>query len=205
MPAAMLGAVMNQLRGAGSTLRLSAITMPEVPDAGALTGTMTIRADGSKTTDPPSFGVSNTFFLVFSGPCTISDDGRCVGRAEGYLPNEACAIVVGGGGGVLGPCNVFDTEAGSSDGHCGGVSGGDYVACDPVTLPDGSRHGGSDCPAGVVLVAGDNVGWHSNSDWQGSVDGPSAYDDNGCATKGTCGLPFRNNGGLGGGWQICFR
>ena len=86
---------------------------------------------------------------------------------------------------MLGPCGVFDTEG---------------VRFDYVTLPDGSRHGGSDCPAGALLAAGGSVGWASDGGSQGNHGGP---DDNGCGAKGLCGLPFSMNG-LGGGWQICF-
>jgi hypothetical protein len=181
VPAAVLGAAVNQLSGAGSTLRLSAVTVPEFPDASELTGTMTVGADGSKATDPPRFG-SLPSFTVSSGPCAVSEGGRCVGRPGGYLKNEHCEIAVVGGGGVLGACGVFDTES---------------VSYDFVTLPDGSSHGGSDCPAGAVLAAGGSVEWTSN----GSVQGNSDY--NGCGAKGLCGLPWSLTG-LGGGWQICF-
>ena len=44
------------------------------------------------------------------------------------------------------------------------------------------------------------LSWTSNGAVQGSVG--SGY-DNGCAAKGTCGLPFHYYG-LGGGWQLCF-
>ena len=37
---------------------------------------------------------------------------------------------------------------------------------------------------------------------QGSV-GHDGY-DSGCQPKGICGLPYNGEGGLGGGWQICF-
>ena len=161
VPAAVLAAAQAQLSGAGSTLRLAAVTVPESPDWGALTGTMTVGADGSRATDPPGFGATGGIFTVSSGPCAVSEGGRCVGRPGGYLPSEVCEIAVGGGGGVLGACGVFDT------------AGPDFVP-DFVTLPDGSSHGGSDCPAGAVLAAGGSVGWASD----GSVQG--------------------------GGWQICF-
>ena len=106
-------------------------------------------------------------------------------RAEGYGPNEECAITVGGtGGGVLAPCAVFDWYG----------SGGDYV-----TLPGGERLGGSDCPVGAALAPGDTLSWTSSRDGQGS----GGYWDNGCAAKGTCGAPFSLDG-LGGGWQLCF-
>ena len=89
------------------------------------------------------------------------------------------------GGGVLAPCAVFDTNSGA---------GYDYV-----TLPGGARHGGSDCPEGAALAPGDALSWTSNDRHQGTV----GYDDNGCAAKGTCGLPWSDYG-LGGGWQLCF-
>ena len=87
-----------------------------------------------------------------SGPCAVSEGGRCVGRPGGYLGSEHCEIAVGGGGGVLGACGVFDTYY------------GDYV-----TLPDGSSHYYSDCPAGAVLAAGGSVGWTSDVNQQGNL------------------------------------
>ena len=126
------------------------------------------------------------WFAVISGPCTVSEGGRCVGRPEGYGPDEDCAITVVGGGGVLGPCPVFDTDHGDS-----------------VTLPGGARHGDSDCPEGAALAPGDAIAWTSNAAHQGSVGAPSGYNGNGCAAKGTCGLPFSQHG-LGGGWELCF-
>ena len=87
-----------------------------MPRLGELTGTMTVEADGSKTTDPPNFGLPPGTFAVSSGPCAVSDRGRCVGRAGGYGLSEVCAITVGGGGGALGACGVFDvTPAGYVD------------------------------------------------------------------------------------------
>eukprot|EP01046_Picozoa_sp_COSAG06_P002462 COSAG06_NODE_87_length_24962_cov_107.553795_29_plen_433_part_00 len=201
VPAAVLGAAVAQLSGAGSTLRLAAVTVPELPDAGELTGTMTVGADGSKATDPPRFGQQNPgIFTVSSGPCAVSEGGRCVGRPGGYLPSERCEIAVGGGGGVLDACGVFDTIGGAV---------GDYV-----TLPDGSQpsnrspgtthYGLVDCPAGAVLVAGGSVRWTSDGNRQGGYGcGANGCVDNGCGAKGLCGLP-ESDGGLGGGWQICF-
>eukprot|EP01045_Picozoa_sp_COSAG04_P007564 COSAG04_NODE_398_length_14962_cov_39.977461_7_plen_308_part_00 len=208
VPPAVLGAAERTLSGAGSTLRLDAVTVQEFPDLGGLrgmiSGIMTVAADGSKATEPQSFGVA-PFFVVLSGPCTVSEGGRCVGRPEGYLPLEDCAITVVVGGGVLGPCPVFDT----------------YDSNDPLTLPGGAAHGGSDCPEGVALAPGDAIAWTSNDHSQGSVGFPN---DNGCAAKGTCGLPYTYYGpgstevgggcganndqrcpnGLGGGWELCF-
>jgi len=128
-------------------------------------------------------------FVVSSGPCTVSQGGRCVGRPEGYGPSEDCAITVGGRGGVLGACPVFDVSC-VNGANCGG---------DSVTLPGGAAHGGSDCPEGAALAPGDAIAWASDDRWQGSV----GRRDNGCAAKGTCGLPYSAHG-LGGGWELCF-
>ena len=80
-------------------------------------------------------------------------------------------ITVGGGGGLLGPCGVFDTD------------GADW---DHVTLPDGSVHGGSDCPVGILLADGATVGWESNTKVQGGTGTTEHGDhrDNGCAAVG---------------------
>eukprot|EP01045_Picozoa_sp_COSAG04_P012452 COSAG04_NODE_839_length_9957_cov_18.873504_4_plen_170_part_00 len=126
-------------------------------------------------------------FAVVSGPCAVSEGGRCVGRPNGYSTSEDCAITVGGGGGVLGPCPVFDLNP-----YQNGL--------DHVTLPGGAAHGGSDCPEGAALAAGDAIAWTSDGSRQGSV-GDSH--DNGCAAKGTCGLPYSAYG-VGGGWELCF-
>ena len=111
------------------------------------------------------------FFVVNSGPCTLAEGGRCVGRPGGYGDGENCAITVAGAGfgrgpcpgrgpcRRLGPCPVFNTES----------------SFDIVTImPDGNEHGGTDCPVGVMLLAGQTLSWHSDSSVQAS------------------------------GWQICF-
>ena len=186
VPSGVFSAAKSQLSGAGSTLRLSAVTLAESPDAGELTGTMAVAADGTKTVEPPNWG-RPCAFVVTSGPCTVSDDGRCVGRPDGYMPDEQCAITVVGVGGMcmLGACPVFD-----------------MWDDDSVTLPGGSEHYYSDCPVGTALTGGDAVAWSSNNMRQGSV-GHGGY-DSGCGPKGTCGLPYNDAGGLGGGWEICF-
>ena len=183
VPAAALGAAQGTLSGAGSTLRLDAVTVPEVPDAGALTGTISLTG-GLPSTEPASlFDNVPGWFIVSSGPCAVSEGGRCVGRPEGYGPSEDCAITVGGGGGVLGPCPVFDMDNGG----------------DSVTLPGGAAHYLSDCPEGAALVPSDAIAWHSDGSGQGSA----SNNPNGCVAKGLCGLPY-SGGGLGGGWQLCF-
>eukprot|EP01052_Picozoa_sp_SAG31_P029471 SAG31_NODE_2932_length_4897_cov_9.890163_1_plen_1249_part_00 len=149
-------------------------------------------------------------FTVNSGPCTLAEGGRCVGRwPGGYGPNENCAItVVGGGGGgggdgaaggVLGACPVFDTSTWSGSG-------------DHLTLPDGSTHNGADCPVGAVLAAGQTLTWHSNCCYQGdngnglpqTVYGPGDPEHPYNEPVGfSCG-PGCSYWGLAGGWQICF-
>eukprot|EP01050_Picozoa_sp_SAG11_P006470 SAG11_NODE_503_length_8890_cov_30.658628_4_plen_314_part_00 len=151
VPVAVLAAAETLLSGADSTLRLVAVTLLELADLGPLTGIMTVDPPGlplaslylasdSKTVDPPGFGVQNTGnFTVTSGPCTVFDGGRCVGRPGGYWGGENCAIVVGGGGGVLGACGVFDTTN----------------SYDHLNLPETARlrsNYGSDCPVGAALV-----------------------------------------------------
>ena len=89
---------------------------------------------------------------------------------------------------MLAPCAVFDTTMGSTSN-----------SNDRVTLPGGAQLGGSDCPVGAALATGDALSWASNGDGQGNWGGT----DNGCAAKGTCGLPY-STWGLGGGWQLCF-
>ena len=121
---------------------------------------------GSKTIDPPRFGGPPGSFTVSSGPCTVSDSGRCVGRPAGYLWNERCVIAVGGGGGVLGPCGVFGIHSFNGD-PMSFAGSGDYV-----TLPDGSTHFGFDCPVGAILAPDDNVGWHAGR----NAEAPGARD-----------------------------
>eukprot|EP01045_Picozoa_sp_COSAG04_P022289 COSAG04_NODE_2497_length_4008_cov_1.911486_2_plen_382_part_00 len=182
----------------GSTVHLDAVSVQEAPDANAITGTATVvaqRHSGSGNhlpiptviaIDPEgTFSYGTPTFAVASGPCTVSEGGRCVGRPEGYGPNERCVVTVSGGGGVLAPCAVFDTE------HY------DFVGT-PANQNDGWR--GSNCPVNMALGLGDTLGWHSSDSMQGNQGGDM---DNGCATKDTCGLPFSSDG-LGGGWEVCF-
>eukprot|EP01051_Picozoa_sp_SAG22_P003500 SAG22_NODE_172_length_16609_cov_14.370806_2_plen_2010_part_00 len=186
LPAQALVTALVGLAGARSWLALDAVTVVERPDWGALTGTVTWAGDREPPHyDPPNLGrASLPTFTVTSGPCTLSENGRCVGRwPGGYGPNEDCVITVvssGGGaaGGVLAGCPVFDTNS------------GDYLA-----FPDGSLHGYARptptarvCPTGAVLAASESMVWHSDSTNQG-------HNGNGL---------LQSNHGLGGGWQICF-
>jgi hypothetical protein len=168
----------------GGRLALEAVTVVEHLDWGALTGTIVF--EGGLVFDPPSFLRSGATFIVTSGPCTLAEGGRCVGRwPGGYGPNEDCAIVVAGSaGGVLGGCPVFDTDCvyGNTD------YGADCLHPNVVYRSGRHAHGGADCPAGAVLEDRQNLAWHSDGETQGDNEN---------------GLP-RSEHGAGGGWQICF-
>ena len=174
LPSAQLTATVSGLSGSGSRLAFEAVTVPEHPDWGALTGTATRSGNVGWVFNPPESLVEefisvSTVHFTTTGPCQVS--GRCVGRPSYYRDNENCAITVAGAGfgrgpcpgrgpcRRLGPCPVFNTES----------------SFDIVTImPDGNEHGGTDCPVGVMLLAGQTLSWHSDSSVQAS------------------------------GWQICF-
>ena len=190
VPQNALSMVVSRLSGDSTRVQLSAITVPELPDAGELTGTITVSEDGNMMIEGSLVRYGSPVFDVESGECTVSEGGRCVGRPEGYGPNEYCAIAVVGGGGLLGECGVFDTI-------------GDSVT---LTGSGGWSRTGSDCPQGALLSSGDEVRFNSDGGNQGSVGTPgypAGTDVNGCVAKGTCGLP-NSRSGLGGGWRICF-
>ena len=52
VPAAVLGVAESALSGVGSTLRLDAVNVLEVPHWGELAGTVEVQGDGSKATVP---------------------------------------------------------------------------------------------------------------------------------------------------------
>ena len=194
MPYAAWASAQTGLSGADSRLDFDAVTVPEQPEWGALSGTVTTGAAGEARTYT---GNLQPTFVVNSGPCTVAEGGRCVGRwPGGYLPSEDCAISVAGTGGPLGPCPVFDTEsylfAGTyRDPTEDQTTGGP----DFLTLPDGSTYHTADCPTGTVLAAGQTLAWHSDRNNQGIT----LHDKYGHGD----GLPYSAYG-AGGGWQICF-
>ena len=190
IPVAVVSAAVAGLGGAGSVLRLNDIRVLEYHYSIAQSLKITVNDDGTTTTEG-SLSIGTPVFEVMSGPCEISRGG-CVGRANGYLGSEQCAITVSGGAGVLAACSVFDLDIGASP-----------AAADIVVLP-GVQHTGSDCPAGAVLAPGSPVGWRSDAAGEGNVgDIFGVHYENGCHAKGLCGLPAIMVG-LGGGWQICF-
>lgn len=93
--------------------------------------------------------ITRPTFTVTSGPCTVSNDGYCVGRWShnnnvNYGNNENCRITVNGPG-TLGPCQIFDTES----------------CCDKVTIGD-RQYSGNSCPEGAVIEEGSSISWHSD-------------------------------------------
>ena len=115
LPQSALHTATAGLSGAGSRLVLEAVTVPEQPALGALTGTFTNGQEGEANVFDVSNGGQMPFFLVLSGPCTMAEDGRCVGRwPSGYFADEDCIIAVAGAGvGLLGGCPVFDLNVGT--------------------------------------------------------------------------------------------
>ena len=63
------------------------------------------------------------------------ENGRCVGRPDGYSATEACAIIVEDHLTLAG-CPIFNTEAGY----------------DALTI-DGDEYDGADCPSGKCELA----------------------------------------------------
>eukprot|EP01050_Picozoa_sp_SAG11_P022310 SAG11_NODE_4187_length_2023_cov_1.428274_2_plen_320_part_00 len=111
-------------------------------------------------------------FVVQSGPCTLDQGGRCVGRPSGYENSESCRIFATGSF-TLGSCPVFNTESGHDylsicphDGdcnsqttsQCGGFSG----SC--MHLYDDYYH----CPSGLHMTASSIIIWHSDWSNEGS-------------------------------------
>ena len=100
-------------------------------------------------------------FRVQGGPCTVSEDGQCVGRPNGYQDGESCSIVATRSF-ALSACPLFDTEG----------------CCDHVVI-DGQQFSGTSCPAGVHVSQDSSISWssdgsvHSGSGWQiCGVEGP---------------------------------
>eukprot|EP01051_Picozoa_sp_SAG22_P000595 SAG22_NODE_17_length_32684_cov_34.234095_8_plen_587_part_00 len=93
---------------AGSEVQLRAVSVTEHPEWGLLAGTVTIGADSLSTSADGALqqvlGMLPGTFVVRSGPCTVSDGGRCVGQPHGYNAHDTCEIGVAGSGGLLELC-----------------------------------------------------------------------------------------------------
>jgi hypothetical protein len=92
-------------------------------------------------------------FVVRSGPCTLSNAGRCVGRPNGYADHERCDIEVSGSS-RIDSCPKFQTEENFDWLVLGGgicdSSGG--TGC----------YSGSACPAGVPINPTTALQWISD-------------------------------------------
>jgi hypothetical protein len=102
------------------------------------------------TRPPPPPSPPAPAFAVSSGPCTVQNNGQCVGRPSGYGQNERCTITVLAPV-TLGSCPVFDTESGY----------------DRVTI-DGTDYDGTHCPQGVSVASGSSIIWDSDGSVVGS-------------------------------------
>ena len=140
---------------------------------------------------------------MVSGPCTVAEGGRCVGRQDGYLSNEDCTIFTTGSG-TLGPCPAFDTSG--SAGYDSAIVY-DFLEIGTtqafsgmawqlgLLVYSGDQLSTGLCPAGVSLPTNTMITWHSDSGQQGGY---------GCDQHSeVCGAPYSSNA-LGGGWQVCF-
>ena len=213
MSASNLVSAQREVAAAG-TLQLTGVRVAEAPALGELTATVTTGDDCRKTINPPFFGTPVTStFTVTSGPCTVSDAGRCVGRPQGYLGSESCQISVLGNGGPLGPCPMFSTARhGQWNGRYDGLTlpwQGPAPSCggrpDRCPEPGEAYFAGSHCPEGVILGPGATITWVTDNSDDSQNPGQGGSTDC-CTDKGLCAdLPsVRGNQNLGGGWKICF-
>eukprot|EP01051_Picozoa_sp_SAG22_P016980 SAG22_NODE_2517_length_2487_cov_8.070352_2_plen_190_part_00 len=174
--------------GSASILTLQNVSVTQYRGVEQFSGTVYRNDDGVYSYEPVDLWRLHADigpFEVISGPCTVTQGGRCVGRRDGYgqsdvensagqmIPaHETCQIGPGGGG-LLGPCGVFDT-----------FPGGDFVTL-YIECENGGRCGqdfsGTNCPEGIVLTSESTVSWWAG----GGLDGH--------------GIDHR-----GAGWQICF-
>jgi hypothetical protein len=124
-------------------------------------------------------------FSVVSGPCTVEEGGRCVGRPAGYSDSETCQISSSKTA-RLEACPIFNTER--------GCEAANHVLCCQLAqmicsaLPllessrtnvwlfrctddhlriDGANFEGTSCPEGVSIAEGSEISWTSD----GSVAG----------------------------------
>ena len=135
-------------------------------------------------------------FTVQSGPCTIEDGGRCVGRPSGYSDSEACTIVPTFSF-HLATCPVFVTEAN----------------WDFLTI-DGTDYDGTNCPVGVAVTAASSIRWDSDDSvasdgWEICAALTPEHFCDGCTAAGGCtGAAWTASAGCGTcieGWsgELC--
>ena len=116
IPVAVLGSAM-QLSDAGSTLWLSAVAVPDWPELpAALTGTVTVGADGSQTKDPADLALPP---MCCSTWAPANGCGSCCGDWGPPFHPDGLSLECGGGGGDCSYCDVCGTsDGGWWDTHC---------------------------------------------------------------------------------------
>ena len=67
----------------GSSITFHAVTWADAPGLDAMDGEIAIQ-DAHQIATPQGFLGSRYGWQVTSGPCTVSPDGMCVGRPDGY-------------------------------------------------------------------------------------------------------------------------
>ena len=115
LPLAALATTLAGLAEADSRLFLAAVTVPQQPDWGTLTGTVRIAEEGERVGHEPGFCFRTFVHLLSSSSQPVH--GRFRGRAPlrrwlgGYLPNEDCEITVDGAEDTLRPCPTGTSTA----------------------------------------------------------------------------------------------
>jgi hypothetical protein len=189
---ATFSSTLSKLDSPGSRLSFSGVTIFDDPGLGMLSENITVGADGVWLGQL----FTNSTFTVLSGPCTVTEAGRCAGRPDGYGKHEACEIgLVGGGGAAIGSCPIYDIA--DSEDAIGRLPGGDCP-----NHPEGADCVNT-CPLGLLVPPGGTVRWASDYEHQGNYGGQY---DNGCGSHrlgtGACGAAGSAYG-VGGGWLMC--
>lgn len=133
-------------------------------------------------------------WTVHSGPCEVfGPDGSCVGRPNGYNPNERCEITAHGGGKVS-SCPVWNIDW-TIEMPC--FSAGLFIDQVIGSAFTTEGCGTGECPVGHVLGDGDPVVWQSDGGIQGNIDPRDPGLIRGTSPAAVEGA------GLGGGWALC--
>jgi hypothetical protein len=149
------GVTLGRVAGAfPGDVRLTQLTAAGQAAFGARAANATLSRDahGALTAS----GMPSNYFVRASGPCELSQGGRCARRGRYDLcAGEQCDLVVGWGG-ALGACPTFDLSDNAPANHLT-VSGTQYTgtARTPSPYPGIHRH----CPQGAQVAAGATITW----------------------------------------------
>jgi hypothetical protein len=167
IPLQVLRHCQHRLRGEGSTLRLSGVTVPDAPaDWGEIVGSATVATDGIKVIyDPPAAFTNHgpgalPTFAVQSGPCSVRNGGLCIQSPNFpnmYADDEACTFVISGSGFIQ--ATTFATWPGGS-----AVGGATILSGDDLTINGTgySGDGGVLSTTGVPVSDGMTISWRSD-------------------------------------------